>query len=156
MRRSLLIFSLLTLSVSYYLLFPICFTLFLICMPCSCFLSFVCHPLSLSTLTFTSLILTHSVITCSGNPSPTQPSGESSVSCMAWFALVRCIPQGTTGCPRGLPPREGVGKNWQSWLSPSFHSVLISQDMVLSFPFFSALFLEDAPMITYISNEPIF
>lgn len=136
MRRSLLIFSLLTFSVSYYLLFPICFTLFLICMPCSCFLSFVCHPLSLSTLTFTSLILTHSVITCSRNPSPTQPS---KARCHVW----RSLPQFPVYLrePLGVLEDCHPGEEWARTGRVGFlhHSIQSSSPRTWSFPFLFSL-----------------
>lgn len=159
MIRSLLIFSLLTLSVSYCLSFPIYFTLFLICMPCSWgFLSSVCCLLYLSTsyiYQFNSYSLSL-VTTCSRNHSPTQPSGESLVSCMTWSTLVPWMPQCLPFCIlEYCQPGEGLARS--GGVGFLHHSIQSSSPRTLSyFPFFSVLSLADASMIIHISNEPIF
>lgn len=136
MRRSLLIFSLLTLSVSYYLLFPICFTPFLICMPCSCFLSFVCHPLSLSTLTFTSLILTQSLPALGILP---QLSLQVKARCHVW----RGLPQFPVYLrePLGVLEDCHPGEEWARTGRVGFlhHSIQSSSPRTWSFPFLFSL-----------------
>lgn len=96
------------------------------------------------------------VIIPSRNLSPTQLLGESLVSCLTWPALVPWIPQ--------RPPFSLLehchsmlqgGRKWLSWPPPSFHSVLIPQDVVL-ISFILVLFLADSPTInTYLKGVNI-